>query len=600
MSDATLADLAAALAADTLDAWLTRVPDPALRERLRGALAADRRLRAQYPDSLASCLLARTLDDPACAELHASWTRELEQSSAPWIRPMRAIPTPTGLLAELYPGDHGVTFTGLPRPRFTADDEVILIAGPPRRDTPGPPRRERVRWSWTRGEAVTEPVDEPAPGPAFPRIETDGWGPAYLVRAADTPRITLPCPAEASAHAHFSADGTRLIVYGSLDEYAGGFVWVVDPTTLEVEVELDTSSPVSDVDDWGPHRMLVATYRSGRIAVIDHRSFTLPELGGALCLSPDGKHLASLGDGLRIWTITELQRRGGAPPEPGFYACFDPDGERLLSGRELLDARTGQPIARLAPDLGPYLEGGPAQPSLHLGAHHLICTHGGLQVWDTRTGQPRRVKKQPRLAHWYTLAYDRAGDHLAAVRQGESTVVVHGLPDGRARHEVRFELAAELIAMSPDARLIAVQHGAAVEVRDLSGALVRRFGGAPPTETLRRKQRRDLRLCFANDGHRVARFITGEGWCIASLADDTQQQIPDDDTPATFDALARLPDFATPRPADWSVEVSNLSVFTHHPSGTKIALPVVGRWEWNPADPHIAACNEMHLELRGR
>ncbi|WP_437599857.1 hypothetical protein WMF28_44230 [Sorangium sp. So ce590] len=41
-----------------------------------------------------------------------------------------------------------------------------------------------------------------------------------------------------------------------------------------------------------------------------------------------------------------------------------------------------------------------------------------------------------------------------------------------------------------------------------------------------------------------------------------------------------------------------MSVFTHGPSGTKIALPVIGGWVCNPADPRIAVCDELIVELR--
>ena len=47
----------------------------------------------------------------------------------------------------------------------------------------------------------------------------------------------------------------------------------------------------------------------------------------------------------------------------------------------------------------------------------------------------------------------------------------------------------------------------------------------------------------------------------------------------------------------WSFDGSTRSVFTHVPTGTRIALPVSGPWIYNPADPRIVACDELHAVL---
>lgn len=99
---ATLAALESALATGSVEAWLAELGDEAVRSQIRRALDADRRLWTRYPDSLGSCLLARTFGVKALASLHRAWAEELAARGRPWIRPLRGLPMPAGLLAELY------------------------------------------------------------------------------------------------------------------------------------------------------------------------------------------------------------------------------------------------------------------------------------------------------------------------------------------------------------------------------------------------------------------------------------------------------------------------------------------------------------------
>ena len=56
---------------------------------------------------------------------------------------------------------------------------------------------------------------------------------------------------------------------------------------------------------------------------------------------------------------------------------------------------------------------------------------------------------------------------------------------------------------------------------------------------------------------------------------------------------------AAPWPADWTIEADSKTVFTHQPTGTRVALPVCGPWVSNPANPRILACDRLHIALRG-
>ncbi len=174
------------------------------------------------------------------------------------------------------------------------------------------------------------------------------------------------------------------------------------------------------------------------------------------------------------------------------------------------------------------------------------------------------------------------------LHQDETEVALHTLPTGRLLRTLRFELAGQAVAMSTDAGMIAVQQGAAVEVRGADGSLLRRLGPAATTPARRHFGEPTLR--FSADGQRIARLVAGDGWWVASLASGDDERVTD----AGF---AALPDFASPQPRDWTIAGSTRSVFTHVPTGTRIALPVSGPWIYNPADPRIVACDELHAVL---
>ena len=74
----------------------------------------------------------------------------------------------------------------------------------------------------------------------------------------------------------------------------------------------------------------------------------------------------------------------------------------------------------------------------------------------------------------------------------------------------------------------------------------------------------------------------------------TAGQVGVDELVATLDDL---PDLADPHPPDWTLVVTTCSLFTHTPTGTRIALPLTGPWVFNPADPRIAACPTLHAVL---
>jgi WD40 repeat protein len=593
VADHTIAALEAAAVSNTLDAWLATLPD-ASRALIQRAIEMDRRLWVEHPASLASCLLARTLGLPELSALHEAWAAELDARGAPWVRPLRALPVDAGLVAELHDGA-GLSLRGLQRPRFLSDEVLVLeaIRHHPSVQAPELRRRDRLRWTWARGEAILEPApDEPVETDRYPRFESDGWGPVALVRAPGADRETLPCPEGGSAYGRFSSDGRRLFVYGTHDEYAGGFVYVLDADTLEIERRLETDAPVWEVH--GCERDALLLIRSGRglwVASSDDMR-PLPLDSREACLSPSGRFFATTDGGLRIWSLAETGNGKERSPA-GFPTSFDPSGNRLLSGRQLYDGRTGAPVVEVAVELANYLEGGPASPWFHLGDRFIISLDGTLCVWEATSGVPVLGAEKLRFPYWYSVAYDRAGTRLAALRQEDYGVALYELPSGRAIATIAFDIGGTALAMSADA--IALQCGTEVEVRSMRGELRRRFTHPgeddeedcqPPYET--------SPLRFSADGRFIASFRKGDGWRIWALDGDEARHLP------SAEAIDATEGFAPPTPRDWDIEAGTKTVFTHRPTGTRIALPVSGPWVANPADPRYLACDGLHVELRGR
>lgn len=593
MPSATIAALEAAAAAGALNKWLALVPDEPLRERLRGALALDRRLWTMHPASLPSCLLVRTLGARGLSDLQDAWCRELDERGSPWIRPLRGLPVAEGLLAELH-GDERLDLRALVVPSFEADD--VLVAVPHRFHPSVEPlsarRRDRLRWSWSRGEARIEPdpsADKPSRRELYPRIETSGWGPAFLVRAPGGARITLPCPDEASAHGHLSNDGKRLFVYGSLEEYAGGFAWVVNPRTLIVERKLSTRRPVRALHECDREDLLLAQDHDNTLIVWSQGTVrALPIAAKQACLSPSGRYLATVGDGIRIWSLAEAV---GKPQRSGLPTQFDPSGDRLLSGDRLYDGRTGAPVATLKLDFGQYLEGGPAWPWFHLGVRNLICMHGAMQAWDTKTGRPLAVTNALQFPQWFVLAYDPAGERVAALSEHKPSCQLYELPSGRLLSDI--PLAGTALALSAAGDLVAARRGLTVEVRSISGEPRRSFAHPGGNARGRAGHRRET-LRFSHDGRLIASFVENDGWRIWSLQGDSEQHVADADERA----LDQVAGFTPRRPKDWTLEAGTATTFVHRPTGTRIALPAAGPWVYSPAKPEIVASDALHVELR--
>ncbi|MFV8749304.1 hypothetical protein ACNOYE_02005 [Nannocystaceae bacterium ST9] len=539
---------------------------------------------------MSSCLLARLVGEPELASICAAWMRELEERGRPWIRPLRGLPRREGLICELHAVE-GLDLRKLTSLEFESDE--VVTAAPERFDPSScvPERHlDRLSWAWTRGEASLEPNPR-ASGPdrhdVYPRFDSEGWGPAILIRSPDDERIALACPDDASAYAHASRDGSRFFVYGTLDEYTGGFVWILDADTLAILRTLTTERPVGDVHECERADLVLVETFGGLVVWEGECSRRLP-FGGRACLSPSGRYIATIGEGLRVWTTDAID---SPPLERGFEPRFDPSGTRLLHGTTISEGRTGATIATIEPDLANYLEGGPALPWVHFGARWLICIHGNPRAWATDTGESVQIQADFHLAHWYMVAYDRAGERLAAVHRRGSQVELYELPSGRSLGEL--EAQGTMLALSPDAGRIAVRRGLVVEVWTTSGTLLRRFEHPAGEPDQRWQAPNSLR--FSDEGRQLASFVEHDGWRIWALDGEAEPA----QSFADLDAIERVAEFANPRPCDWDIDVTrSATTFEHRPTNTTITLPAAGPWAFNPSQPEIAACPSLHVELR--
>ncbi|MEO7730098.1 MAG: hypothetical protein ABIY55_03935, partial [Kofleriaceae bacterium] len=200
----SIAALEAAIASDSLERWLDRVPEAA-RLDVRRALELDRPVWTRCPDSVASCLLARILGRAACAALHAGWARELDGRGTPWIAALRPLAMDHEPLARLADREDLALADGGPL-SFESDD--VLWLGPPDEARADPRRGRWLRWSWASGEETFAPrIAPPRARDAYPRIEVRGRDQIFATLAPGAPAIRVPCPQGSIARAGLMADG---------------------------------------------------------------------------------------------------------------------------------------------------------------------------------------------------------------------------------------------------------------------------------------------------------------------------------------------------------------------------------------------------------
>jgi RNA polymerase sigma factor (sigma-70 family) len=260
---------------------------------------------------------------------------------------------------------------------------------------------------------------------------------------------------------------------------------------------------------------------------------------GAFALSPDGKRLASAGDGAAvIWDTAdgrELCRFEGHRRTVQALA-FTPDGKSVASGAEdnvirLWDAASGKERQTFNGHDGITLDVAKAE-GVFRGVHGLAFTPDGqtlvsrgvdltVRVWDVATGKElRRIDGLSGAAQALTLSPD--GKVLAAVTgdfsKGPSAVRLYEVSTGKELRRLPQEGVMTSVAFSPDGKVLAAGWGANGDLSGEPGGGVKVWEVATgqPLASLGGHKRLVISVAFSPDGKTL---LSGGMDCVTHLWD---------------------------------------------------------------------------------
>ena len=540
----------------------------------------------QRPEVTLIDLYARMLELTGYDAVEQRWIAELD-ARGPWLRALRPWCSDASVVAELRSSPE-LSLYQLIGLRFEGEDQVVLARE----------GDELHAWSWTRAHVERRADLEPITLPDHddPRFDPDDASERPCYRASPNAAARpLPWPEFGRAHAKLSADGRTIFLYGWYDDDLG-LLQRVDARTLSVTHKHEFENTVWEVlERPGSDELLVTTCDGLTIVGPDGPIWTRAGTSGRVAWSPSGRYLCIVDRGVAQIVDTRADARstneGGGLP-----LSFSPDGTRIVDGNALLDGRTGTKLAPLDVRRGQYLEGGPAWPWHHVGTELIVCIHGGLALWNTRTGEPVKPGERLHVSHWERVAYSRCGRWLARGRQ--SWVAIKELPSTATIAELEFDLTIERLALSSTGELVAAYGAGQFEIRDRAGTRIctgrtseprapERFVDHQGSFEFRDRDRR-LRLhepeqsgWSSTDGDLYAPSMT----CVWDLETDTATLVDIDG------------DASEAPPPGWTIEPGPVSIFTHT-SGARIVVPSDGPWLTSPLDRRILACRGGLFELR--
>lgn len=577
------------------------------------------------------------------------WHDDYVQRGRPWVQSL--LPpehVPGGALITRLPETEGWNVCGI-----SDGGDVFLHRS--RKNRADRYARWSVRTCELSETATSEYVPPPAPGSL--RVEIEPWTSATLCDGATGTRRALPIPAGGDVGGYtFSADGKLLVLSGTEDEYAGGFVQVYETATTRLLHSFHAERPF-----W--HNRPALTPCCRYVIVMNDRGLLLwdltrpqPDRDAAVLLPVEGplarSHLSPSGtrlvvsscSSLYVYDVAGLRALTKRIEGSAFPLCFSPDGRHVLVGTLLRDGLTGR-LRRRINVARPWtleLEVEPPENYFFLGSARIIDLVEGVHVWDPQSGasirgrdkEPKARKRHKRDKGLKRLKgldasserYER-GDVIAFARDGRCYAVRRGLrqvclldSDTGALQATLSIDGATALAFSNDGSLLAsgTQQGR-VQIWDVKTlALVATLPThAAPIAT----------LCFARDARLLASVGNHEALRVSRVADGTEVAArPLDDQDPTYkppcdgrkissvrnerrrtwyptdeaqQQLERWVGFVAPPAPRYSLRVSNRATcIVDTTTGSTIArLPLSGPWAAHPDAP-IWAGPSAHLHLR--
>jgi WD40 repeat protein len=174
----------------------------------------------------------------------------------------------------------------------------------------------------------------------------------------------------------------------------------------------------------------------------------------AVAISPDGKYLATVGNGVQVWDVATGRARVFREHPGSRAVAFSPDGKRLASagyGIRLWEPATGKSLRQTPLQERDYVEAVAFSPD-----SQLLAGAGGkaVHLWEAATGRPHR----PPLRHQgavEAVAFSPDGKWLATASRDltvrlwdTGTWELHGQP-------FRQTSFVQALAFSPDSELLA-------------------------------------------------------------------------------------------------------------------------------------------------
>lgn len=438
-------------------------------------------------------------------------------SPEPWLRSLRPpAQLLEGPLREEYRGDFSPARVG-----FDDVNCTVWIGFHERID-----RAFRTRaWSRRTGHAVAGGPPDPPPtvlqSPADPGVALDGG----------QPRIVSD-PAKTATFQDLQADGTnnltaivrspdrRLIaVAGTGDDESYDFFNLYDAATGYLIYEDRKSTQYGDLI-WSPDSRLLAATTLAQVHVFDGETGTLTSIFTTpvtyVAFSSNGRSLATAAEGMvRVWDLDAPLLRSSLYTARlrGDQYPFTTGGRRLVDGVRLCDAETGVRIARLSLDTSGYLEGGPPQGAVFLGADRIVSLSCGFEAWETATGAPITGEKDRYYAQWNLIAFAPDGLRYAVTRdfdQPRDEVSVREVDSCALLARLKAPKTT-CLAFSPDGASIATgdsDHGVHLW-NAVTGELRASFSGhtAPLSA-----------VAFSSDGRRLVSAGEDEALCLRDTA----------------------------------------------------------------------------------